>query len=85
MTLVSASRTKRASRDFAETLGAGILPFPRTGERDWIVQWLLEALLRYAEARHDGAVISAWAQIAMANSSKATANRRFAGSSVASS
>ena len=43
------------------------------------------ALLRYAEARHDGAVISAWAQIAMANSSKATANRRFAGSSVASS
>ena len=44
-----------------------------------------KALLRYAEARHDGAVISAWAQIAMANSSKATANRRFAGSSVASS
>jgi hypothetical protein len=42
-------------------------------------------LLRYPEARHDGAVISAWAQIAMANSSKATANRRFAGSSVASS
>jgi hypothetical protein len=30
-------------------------------------------------------VISAWAQIAMANSSKATANRRFTGSSVASS
>jgi hypothetical protein len=46
---------------------------------------LLAALLRYAEARHDGAVISAWAQIAMANSSKATANRRFTGSSVASS
>jgi hypothetical protein len=43
------------------------------------------ALLRYAKARHDGAAISAWAQIAMANSSKATANRRFTGSSVARS
>jgi hypothetical protein len=40
----------------------------------------VRALLRYAEARYDGAVISAWAQIALANSSKATANRRFAGS-----
>jgi predicted anti-sigma-YlaC factor YlaD len=48
-------------------------------------QGLAGALLRYAEARHDGAVISAWAQIAMANSSNATANHRFAGSSVASS
>ena len=32
-----------------------------------------------------GAVISAWAQIAMASSSNGTATRRFVGSSVASS
>ena len=57
--------------------GCGLLaPTQAGGER---------ALLHYAEVRRGGAVISARAQIAMANSSKATANRRFAGSSVPSS
>jgi len=43
------------------------------------------ALLRYAEASQGEAAISVWAQIAKASSSNATATRRVAGSSTASS
>ncbi len=61
----------------------------RTGAFDHTATFTISgtptALLRCPEPRHGGAVISVWAQIAMASSSNATATRRFVGSSVASS
>jgi hypothetical protein len=47
--------------------------------------WRRPALLRCPEPRHDRAVISARAQIAVASPLNATTNRRFVGSSAASS
>jgi hypothetical protein len=52
-------------------------------EREGIA--VLQALLRCPEPRHDRAVISARAQIAVASPLNATTNRRFVGSSAASS
>jgi hypothetical protein len=46
---------------------------------------VLGALLRSSDARHGEAVIAVWAQIAIVSSSNATATRRFAGSSAATS
>jgi hypothetical protein len=45
----------------------------------------VRALLHCPKPRHGGAVISVWAQTAMASSSNATANRRFVDSPVANS
>jgi hypothetical protein len=68
--------------DLRQHPGWGDRACPPVGVGQQVCQ---RALLHYAEARHGEAAISVWAQIAMASSSNATANRRLVGSSVASS